>query len=71
LLDLVAWMENGDCLFIQCKLTGRISKEEKDNLRDIAAIVGAKPVVASKPGRGRILLERIDGAMNVTCKSGN
>ena len=62
LLDLVAWMENGETWFIQCKLTGKISKDDRNNLRDVADIVGAVPIVAHKPGRGQIVLERIDGA---------
>lgn len=63
ILDLVAWMSNGDVLFIQCKLNGKISKADKDTLRDMAETVGAKAVVASRPRRGKIQMQRIEGAL--------
>lgn len=62
LLDLVAWMPSGETWFVQCKLTGKISKADRNDLRDIADIVGAQAVIAHKPGRGQIVLEMISGA---------
>jgi Holliday junction resolvase len=64
LVDVVAWMENGETWFVQCKLTGKISKADRNDLRDVAAIVGAVPIIAHKPGRGQIVLERIDGVQD-------
>lgn len=48
-----AYAEFPDVFLIQCKLGGVISSKDKDDLLLLAMDLGAKAVVAFKPGRGQ------------------
>jgi len=56
--DLVA-LHTGSIQLIQCKVNGKMSKREKDALKDAAAWVGGTPMLAWRPKRGEIGLEDV------------
>jgi Holliday junction resolvase len=57
--DLVALRAGNTPLLVSCKLSGRIGPAERQSLLDAAYEAGAKPVVALRPGRGRVQLCRV------------
>lgn len=56
-VDLVCINETKEVLFIQCKLSGVISKADKDSLATLAKTYGARAFVVEKRKREVIWLE--------------
>jgi Holliday junction resolvase len=51
-VDLIA-MKPGELLFCQCKISGSLPAEEWDRLVEVAAWVGAVPILAANGVHGR------------------
>jgi Holliday junction resolvase len=60
-VDIVA-IKTGQTLFVQCKGgAGGLTSARWDELHDLAAAVGAVPILADRGGRGIYRLRRITG----------
>ena len=66
--DLVALRAGDKPLLVSCKLNGRIDPAEREQLHTTARRAGARPLVASRPKGGHVLLRcvRWDGPASVT-----
>lgn len=54
--DLVALRAQRKPLLVSCKLNGRLGPAERQELLDAARAAGGRPVLATRPRRGRVLL---------------
>ena len=62
--DLLALSPSGlEVALVQCKLggPGRLAPAEWNGLFDLAILYGCIPVIASRPRRGRVLMQRLIG----------
>lgn len=57
-IDLVA-IKPGQVLFVQCKLGGWLAPDGWNALIGTSESAGALPILATKPGRGRIAYARL------------
>lgn len=46
-VDIFAWHPDGQLLFVQCKINGKLPSEEWNRVREVASWVGAQPVLAT------------------------
>jgi Holliday junction resolvase len=58
--DVIAF-KPGEVLFVQCKTSGTISIREWNLLYAAANGIGAVPLMALRPGRGRVEFRRLMG----------
>lgn len=67
-VDLIA-VKPGQLLFIQCKATGTLPPAEWDRIVEVAAWVGAVPLLAANGPNGRgVLYTRLNGPKRRNCR---